>query len=91
MFESLKELFMAWNTKNGERVKLQHTYIVIALLLLIIAGLIGLINKDLGQNILAVAIISAALFLINAVVWSLLQSAVLSRTMSRRTSATRKK
>jgi len=79
MFESLKELFSAWNTRTDERVKLQHVYIVVAISLLLIAGIVGLMNHNLGQNILAAAIISAAVFLVNAVTWSLIQSAILSR------------
>jgi cell division protein FtsW (lipid II flippase) len=91
MFETLKESFISWNSKNGERAKMQHAYIVVAVVLLVSAGIVGLMNRDLGQNVLMVAILSAAMFLINAVVWSLLQSAVISRIASRRTSSSRKK
>lgn len=90
MFESLKESLQAWNTGNSERVKLQHAYIIAAVSLLMIAGIIGLINRELGQNILVAAIISAALFFVNAVVWSLLESAILSRLGSRKPSARKK-
>lgn len=84
MFETLKQSFAAWSAKSSDRVKLQHTYIVLAVALLVVAGVIGLMNRELGQNVLLLAIISAGMFLINAVVWSLLQSAVLSRVPSRR-------
>jgi hypothetical protein len=47
--------------------------------LLFVAGIIGLINYDLGQKILFVAILALAMFLINAVAWALLQSFVLLR------------
>jgi tellurite resistance protein TehA-like permease len=59
--------------------------------LLITAGIIGLVNHTLGQNILIVAIFSATMFLINAVVWSLMQSAFLTRIVARRNSVSRKK
>jgi cell division protein FtsW (lipid II flippase) len=91
MFESIKESLKTWHTKHGERTKLQHTYIVTAVGLLVIAGVVGLVNRALGQNILVVAIISASMFLANAVTWSLLQSAVLSRIVTRKTSSPRKK
>jgi len=91
MVESLKEALISWQAKNDERVKLQHLYIILALVLLLVAGVIGLINRDLGQNILAVAIVSAAMFLVNAVVWSLLQSALLSRLPARRSNSTARK
>jgi len=91
MFESIKETLASWNAKTSERAKLQHAYIVIAALLLVTAGIVGLLNRDLGQNILAVAIVSAAMFLANAIAWSLLQSALLVRLSSIRRTAQRKK
>lgn len=91
MIESLKTSLALWQVKTSDRTKLQHTYIIIAVGLLIAAGIVGLLNRELGQNILFVAIISAVIFLANAVVWSLLQSAVLTRISSRRTSPARKK
>jgi tellurite resistance protein TehA-like permease len=91
MIESLKASLAVWYAKTDERTKLQQTYISIAVILLIGAGVIGLFNHTLGQNILLVAILSAAMFLINAVTWSLLQSALLSRINTRRTVTTRKK
>lgn len=89
MFESLKQSLSQWQSRTNERVKLQHTYLAVAIGLLLVAGIIGLVNHNLGQNILAAAIVSATIFIINAVTWSLLQSAVLARS-SRHTS-TRKK
>jgi cell division protein FtsW (lipid II flippase) len=91
MFESLKTSLAAWDTKTSERVKLQHAYIAVAVVLLVVAGVIGLMNRELGQNILMVAIISAAMFLANAVAWSLLQSAFLMRIAASKRSSTRKK
>lgn len=91
MIESLKISLATWQTKTNDRAKLQHTYIIVAAGLLIVAGIVGLLNRTLGQNILGVAVLCAGMFLANAVVWSLLQSAVLSRISTRRPSAARKK
>ena len=91
MIESFKSALLSWNTTNGERAKLQQTYLLIAVGLLISAGLVGLLNRTLGQNILVIAILSAGMFLVNAIVWSLLQSAVLSRIATRRAVSNRKK
>jgi cell division protein FtsW (lipid II flippase) len=91
MFESIKETLVTWNSKNDERAKLQQAYVAIAVIMLIVAGLVGLLNRDLGQNLLLIAIISAGMFLVNAVVWSLLQSALLARLTVRRAASTRKK
>lgn len=91
MFESIKNTLSAWNAQNGERAKLQHAYITIATALLLVAGVIGLMNHELGQNILAVAIVCAAMFLANAVAWSLLQSALLFRLGTSKRQGSRKK
>jgi hypothetical protein len=91
MFESFKESLTTWHTRNSDRAKMQQTYIALAIVLLLAAGVIGLLNHELGQNILAVAIVCAGMFLVNAVVWSLLQSAVLSRISLRRAASNRKK
>lgn len=91
MFESLKSSLATWDAKTSERVKLQHAYIIVAVVLLVVAGVIGLMNRGLGQNILIVAIISAAMFLANAVAWSLLQSAFLMRIAASKRTSTRKK
>ena len=84
MFESIQESLKKWNSKYDSRAKLQHTYIVSAIGLVFAAGVIGLVNRSMGQNVLVVAIIGAGAFLTNAVVWSLLQSAVLSRLGARK-------
>ena len=91
MFESLKTSLSTWDAKTSDRVKLQHAYLIIAITLLIVAGVIGLMNREFGQNILVIAILSAAMFLANAVAWSLLQSALLMRIAASKRSTSRKK
>ncbi len=91
MFESLRESVASWHAKNDDRAKLQHTYIVSAFALLVAAGIVGLMNRDLGQNILIVSVASASIFLVNAVVWSLVQSAIISRAAVRTATKTTKK
>lgn len=85
MYQSLKTSLSSWNEETTDRQKLQHTYVCVAVLLLITAGVIGLLNQPLGQQILAIAIAAAAIFLINAVAWALLQSFVLFRLNERTT------
>jgi tellurite resistance protein TehA-like permease len=91
MFDSIQTLLKQWHSKYDSRAKLQHTYVLLAVGLLLAAGVVGLVNHTMGQNVLMVAIISAGAFLTNAVVWSLLQSAVLSRLTVRRKGTTTKK
>lgn len=79
MYQSFKKSLSNWNSSTTEREKLQHTYIAVATILLVIAGIFGLLDRSLGQQILAGAIAAAGIFLINAIAWALLQSFVLLR------------
>ena len=91
MYQSVKESLTRWSVETTDRQKLQHTYITTALGLLLVAGVLGLINQPLGQQVLAIAIATAAVFLINAVAWALLQSFVLLRlTIAPKTTRTEK-
>ena len=91
MLESIKENLNSWNRTENERDKLQHLYMAVAILLLIAAGVLGLLNQNLGQQVLAVAIVSAGVFIVNAVSWALLQSFVLNRLDKPARRATTKK
>lgn len=79
MYQSIKQSLRDWSGETSDRQKLQHTYIAVAVALLLFAGVLGLMNHALGQQVLAAAIIAAAVFLANAVTWALLQSFVLLR------------
>lgn len=91
MTESLNAFLSKWKTNSSDRAKLQHTYLTAAVALVLAAGIIGLVNYGIGQQLLAVAVVCAGVFLANAVVWSLLQSAVLLRLGSSRKTTARKK
>lgn len=79
MFTTLIDSLRDWDKQTDAHQKLQHSYLVVALALVLIAGIIGLINYDLGQRILLGAFIAVVIFLVNAVTWALLQSFVLLR------------
>lgn len=79
MFTTLIMSLQNWNLNYDARQKLQHTYLIVTIGLILGAGIIGLINYDLGQRILLGAFICIAVFLFNAVAWALLQSFVLLR------------
>lgn len=77
MIDVIQKALHEWSNTTDGREKLQHTYIVAAITLVLAAGIIGLINYDLGQKLLFVAILAVAMFFINAVAWALLQSFIL--------------
>ena len=87
--ESLLSLVKEWNRTTDSFTKLQHAYALIACLLLISAGIIGLVNYSLGQSILFLATAAVIAFIANGVVWSLLNTFVVSR-FSKTTSKSRK-
>jgi cell division protein FtsW (lipid II flippase) len=72
--QSFKTLFQEWSTQHDSFTKLQHAYITIAILALLIAGIIGLINHPLGQSILFIAVCALLIFIANGVVWALLRT-----------------
>jgi NADH:ubiquinone oxidoreductase subunit 6 (subunit J) len=79
MYTLIKDALQDWNLATDSRRKLQHTYLLLAISLLFIAGVVGLINYELGQRVLFIAILAGAMFVINAIAWALLQSFILLR------------
>lgn len=57
---------------TDERRQLQHVYATGSVLLLIVAGLVGLVNDDLGQILASVALVGLGIFFINGIVWVLI-------------------
>lgn len=79
MYKIILTYLIEWNENTDERAKLQHIYAFGGAALLVIAGLIGLFNYDLGQFILPIALVAIAIFFINAIVWALLTAFVFLR------------
>ena len=77
MIQSFKEMLVQWNADHSERVKLQHTYVAVALVGIIVAGLVGLLNREVSQIIVGVSLISLGIGLANVLVWALLYSLVI--------------
>jgi cell division protein FtsW (lipid II flippase) len=83
MLESIKSALNSWKASKTERQKLQHAYLVIAIIVVLVAGLVSLLNPDRGQQMTWIALIAITAFLVNAITWNLLQSALLSKLNSR--------
>ena len=80
----LFSLLREWNKSSNERAKLQHAYIAIVVVLIVLAGLITLLNPLLGNTIVSFAGFLALAFLANAVIWALLKSFVIDRIVAKR-------
>ncbi|HYG83791.1 MAG TPA: hypothetical protein VD907_02855 [Verrucomicrobiae bacterium] len=80
-----------WSTKTGDRTKLQHVYLALAGVLIIIAGLVSLLNPELGRLIVCLALGALAIFAINGIVWAVLYSLLYPQpSVQEKTSAKRK-
>lgn len=77
MYKSLQEALISWHSQTTDRQKLQHAYIAVIVVLIISAGLIGLINYGLSQRLLFLVFVAGGLFIGNLVGWALLQSLVI--------------
>jgi hypothetical protein len=85
VIEALKDMLMQWNATYDERAKLQHTYMVLVVVGVVLAGLVGLLNYDISRTILRVCFACVGAIVANAVVWALLSSMILGRFPTRRT------
>jgi hypothetical protein len=77
MIQSFKEMLTNWNVTHGERTKLQHTYVAVALAGIVIAGLVGLLNHDVSQLIVVISLASLGVAIVNEFMWALLYSMVI--------------
>lgn len=95
MAKTLQASLLQWHESYDTRQKLQHGYGAVAAVLILAAGIIGLINYDLGQRVLLAAFVCIAIFVFNAVAWALLQSFVLlpldARTSAKKQSRSSRK
>jgi len=81
--KSIRTSIAYWSKTYSDRAKLQHGYAVLAILSLIVAGIIGLINYNLGQSLLFVAIAALLVFIANGVVWALINTFVVPLASNR--------
>lgn len=88
--KSIRTILSHWNTTYSDRSKLQHGYAALAVVSLVVAGLVSLINYNLGQSLLFIAIITVLVFIGNGVVWALINTFVIPRNGSRESSVKKK-
>lgn len=84
MFKHLENFLIDWKRETTDRQKLQSVYLAVAVAVLVIAGLISLIDADLGQKISFIAGFAFMGFIANAVVWSLFVTNLVDRIKDRR-------
>jgi cell division protein FtsW (lipid II flippase) len=83
MIENIISQLSAWNTTKSERQKLQHSILVLTVVIILVAGIISLFKAQLGHDIVRFAVFSAAVYGANAIVWNMLHSALLAKLPAR--------
>ena len=68
-----------WYQETDSRVKLQHAYMALAIIGIIVAGLVGLVRYEVGQTLVTISFICLGVFIVNAIAWALLNGLVLMR------------
>ena len=77
MIDVIQQVLATWNSRTNDKQKLQQTYVGGAISLLFAAGLVSLLNYQAGQSMLLIALVAFGIFVVNGVVWALLQSFLL--------------
>lgn len=72
-----------WNTTTTERQKLQHAYIALLFIIILVAGLALLFDFGSTYYLTYAATACLIAYLANAVIWHLLNSSLLSRLKTR--------
>lgn len=89
MKEVLKTLRQNY-LRQTDFYKLQTAYIVVAIVVLIGAGVVGLINYPLGQSMLFSAALAGLILVVNGIVWSLIETFVIKNNSEAQKKPTKK-
>lgn len=79
MLETIKQMLKDWNSKYSERQKMQHAYLGVGVMGILMAGLFSLANAEFGQRVLDVALAALAIFVINVLFWALMVGLVITK------------
>ena len=79
MIDVFKRALYYWNDEKNQRAKLQQAYFATIILLVMAAGLTTLFSPTLGQHIMILAAGLAAMYLVNAVAWALLDGLLIRK------------
>ena len=85
MQQTLKNALTDWNSATKERVQLQQIYLGLFVVVILLAGLIGLIDQEISGLLVTFALLCLAAFVVNMLTWALASGLVLQRLQSRST------
>lgn len=84
MVQTIKDMLIDWNGTHTERAKLQHAYLLISLVGIMVAGLVGLLDYNSSRALLRICFAGLGIFAVNAITWALLFSLVLNKLPTKR-------
>lgn len=79
MYQDFRDSFLRWGNTTTERQKLQYIYLILIVIVILFAGIVSLVKANWGHDLTYIALVALSVFIINAVVWHLLNSVILSR------------
>ena len=89
--QSLYTFLAKWNKTTDSLAKVQASYAVLAVALFLLAGIVSLMQRNLGQSILFLAIVAGLAFIANGVIWSIVRTFVVPHIEEKKPTTTRKK
>lgn len=89
--DSIYTFLAKWNKNTDSLAKMQGAYGVLAVVMLLVAGLVSLFQPNLGQSLLFFVVLLGLTFIANGVMWALVRTFVIPRVEKKKPVSTRKK
>ena len=91
MFENLSLVIHDWYNRTNDRQKLQHFYIALMCIAVIVAGVAALFKNNPSSLLVTFAGVIAVSFLTNLLAWSVLHAFVLEKLHDQKRASVRTK
>ena len=72
--QPIYEFLAKWNKTSDSLTKEQASYATLAVVTFLLAAVVSLVNQNLGQSILFLAIVLGLTFIANGVMWALVRT-----------------
>jgi len=79
MFENVRTAVTQWNQRTSDRQKLQHSYVVLLLAVIFLAGIVSLFSGERSRQLMYIAFALITTLVVNFLVWSLLKTTILDK------------
>lgn len=79
MFENITDYLVKWKAAKDSRQQLQDIYLFLGVAIVVASGLMTFINVGVGYFMVRAGMALLAAFILNAVAWHFVSSAVISK------------